>query len=64
MLLEVMQQVLQRVCAARVAEHGNSAGQQWAERLGIDCHIIHTRLYLGKDERTAVLQPVRHHHPK
>ena len=38
--------------------------QQWAERLGIDCHIIHTRLYLGKDERTAVLQPVRHHHPK
>lgn len=38
---------------------------QWARQLGVSCHVIHTRIYLGVDEVEAVRKSMSHiNHPK
>ena len=32
---------------------------QWARKLGISCHVIHSRLYAGRSEHDAVMTPLR-----
>ena len=36
---------------------------QWARHLGVSCHVIHTRIYIGMDAVEAVRKSM-HHQPK